>query len=741
MNRNLLSSILISLVILMGVVAVTASTYHLWDPSGFVLIGGAKQLAIPGFILLFSGLALNKFKFTGIKIIPEVFILGLLWIFSTDWLFNPYGLTPAPSSRGGLILFILISAILTFCNKTWNYRLLALGLLSIVLINFLGESAGNLITTDDHATFLHRLILLKQNFPNVPVYDALWNSGYDQRAFFATGSFNYFFLTLPLTYFFEPQTVYNFCFIIAAILLPFASTYLACRVLNFPRRATWIACILILAPSAEWYQWIYNSGTMGFVISAGLMPLNIALVIKLLNTEEKFPFYYALLLIITFTLMLFWSASGLMFIPLIIVGIYKIIRQKLFFKNYVRLILLALLLINVPWIIALCSVSKVGNFIQSEKTVELPKLTTANNQVNLIPADHQLVSTQKFKHKSSGIEIKNVMQLIRDMSSKLNPLLLFLAIPGVFLFTKHSRKLLLFTFSWMALCLTCYQLKPQLELDRVFILYTLISCLPAALAIDQILARYKVNQLSYRSLILNLIQAITLGFLIATCIQANVIINNQTLVKHSFQGETTAGLINEISQYKNRGRVLFSGMILHEINGGHLAPISEYTQTPIIAKSFTHDTWNYQQVFPVEILQDHARLIPEYLDLNNVVAVFAHEPFWIKFFQEHSDLFSLKTKVGHFYLFDYHSKNKPSYFLNGNGVILEQNNHNLKFMLDNPEAIIKFRYFPFLETNSTCQMKAKKMFDELELIELTGCPVNQEIILKAKPLWKRILGR
>ncbi len=722
-----ISPVLFSIAILLGLTACCFSTIHFWQPDGVILVGGAKEKAIPFIVIILAAILAAKFQIKNLKLIPEVFIFGLVLIFCSDWLYNPYGLMPAPSSRGVILLFSLIAGFCLAIKAKINWSLVAISCLSLLIINFLNEANGRIITSDDHATFLHRLMQLRENLWNIPLYDPYWNAGYDQRYFFATGAIGYFLISLPLTLFFHPTEVYNFCFILAALVLPFFSTYLAARLLKFSVNASWIASLLVLAPSAEWYRWTFQTGTMGFVVATGLIPLNIALSIKILNTEEKFPLIYALTLIFTFTTMIFWSMSGLVFIPFIILALFKIFTAKLLKKNYISFVLASLLIINLPWIVTFLSVSKVGSFLKSEQ-----QITPATTNAEGLTA----TADQRYKHKAGSFEFRKSLILLREFTSNANPLILFMALPGVLLLAKPYRWKLMTVLIWLiGTAVILFQIKPQLELDRFLVIASVLACLPCALAIEKILT---INHELPAPRIFGIINsAFIAGFLVAAPISANAFINHQSLINYNFQGNLTQQLIANLEQYQGKGRALFSGMVMHEIDGGHLAAIPELAGTPTIASTFLHNVWNYKQVFPEEVLTNKDLFIPEYLNLNNVVVVLAHEPSWINYFQNHPELYQYKKQIGRFFLFDFLGATH-TYFQEGSGQIIQQTNHNIKFKLDQPKATIRFRYFPFLETNSSCKLSPKIMLAGLSLIELSDCPINQEIIIKSKPAWQRI---
>lgn len=699
---------LLSLAFLSLIIGLSSKQLFFWDADGVLLVGAFRALGYVSVACLLLAILLSKFKLNNFRLNPYIFAGGTLVYFFGNWLYNNYGLIQAPSGRGLIILFTLLSLPFIILKKEINWSLVAILLLVYLSANFLAETKGAIITSDDHATFLHRLILLKENFPNIPIYDPLWNSGYDQRYFFATGSLNIFLLTFPLTYFFEPKTVYNLCIVFIVYILPFLSCYMAARILKFSSNTAWIAATLALAPCSEWLKWGLQYGTMGFVTAAGLLPLNLALSIRILDTKMSFPLVYALLLIVSFTLMLFWSASGLVFLPLIAVALVKIFSHKLLKKNYITFVIVSLLILNLPWITVFYSVSNVGKFVSAEQSQE----------------------QATFKHKSGDFDFKKALKQSRQSLSNFNPVILLMFLPGVLILPLFQRSMYLSVLGWLFfLGAFCIQIKPQFELDRMLVIFSLIACIPAAAATEKIFAQPKrFVQIAVTGLLA--------GFFIAVPVSSASIVRRKTLIPYYVEGEFTRQMIAELKKYQNQGRILFSGFILHEMDGGHIAPFTEFTKTPLIASSPVHNQWTYKQIFPEEFLARGDSGIQQYLNANNVTMVFAHEPHWRKYFKDRKQDYQFIKSIGSFWLFKRRNYNN-NYFYQGQGKILEQNNHSLTVKINSNTAVIKFRYFDFLES-SDCKLVPEKISDSLSLIKITNCKAGQTLTIKSKPAWKRI---
>ncbi|RIL08321.1 MAG: hypothetical protein DCC75_09230, partial [Proteobacteria bacterium] len=71
------------------------------------------------------------------------------------------------------------------------------------------------------------------------------------------------------------------------------------------------------------------------------------------------------------------------------------------------------------------------------------------------------------------------------------------------------------------------------------------------------------------------------------------------------------------------------------------------------------------------------------------------------------------------------------------GAILEQDKNRLVLKVNSSENVIKFRYFPFLESSS-CLLEKEAFAPELPLIKLTGCEPGSTVEVKSKPVWQRV---
>lgn len=294
-----LSSILFNSGALIALFSFLSGITYFWNTGEFKIIPSGTYGLVFGIAISVIGFFRARLIRQVIKVQPLIFSLGLVLVFTTDWLIKSYNLFQGPAIRGEIILFTL-AVLLSFNylvkfkdNNRLNLVILVLTALWIISYGylFISRSQGRLIFADDHATFFYRLQLLKDNFPRIPFYYPLWNAGLDARDFFATGSLNFFLIFSPLIYSVPLELSYNYLvFTLLFILLPLSLFY-SCRLLDLDKRIGYISALLSLCINLNWFKWTLKYGTMGFATSCVLAPILISYSIKLYKSPDRFSYW------------------------------------------------------------------------------------------------------------------------------------------------------------------------------------------------------------------------------------------------------------------------------------------------------------------------------------------------------------------------------------------------------------------------------------------------------------------
>lgn len=701
---------------------VLGAPLRIWSNSGTSFIPSGTVALIVALILCLGGIILARAK--PAALVPGAMsgAVALAALFLSDWLTRPYSLFPGPSIRGEVVLLGAVCWWLLRRQAMRVINLYALIAPVVLAATFLEVAAGRTIFSDDHPVFLFRLISLKENFPLIPFYNPLWNGGIDARDFFATGALNVFIPFWPLIRFFDVTTIYNHIVIGVLFFLGPAATYLAVRLERLPSPAAAIAVILHLSMSLLWYRWGLKYGTMGFVTAASLAPLNVILAAHILSAERELSRRLIILAIFTFSLMVCWSLAGLVLLPAIIGGMVFI--RRVWRKRGIPFLVIALLMINVPWMVLFWSVSNVGNFVQAEKKNVVVHTAEKETSASATPRP---VEPRAFRHQAKGFDVKESLKVMRESAISMNPLILAFAVPGLFLLTRSTRTLLFFTGGWLVfLGSVCVPLKPQLELDRMLLVLGLLGTIPASVALVALFERAGGVP---RGILPRAVGALAGGFLLTSPFLVSSILRNRTLEHYFFAEPIVAAMATAIERYGGAGRVLYSGFVLHELSDGHLAPLVYSSGKPLIASSYAHDKWRYEQVFPKYFIERKDEGIRRYLDLYNVTAVFAHERMWREYFKARPTEYVEVWREGRFTLFQ-RQQLSTSYFLEGAGEVVTQRSNAVVFRLTTPDAVMKFNYFPFVEV-SGCSVSPAEVDGGIRFIKLSGCPLGTELTLKS----------
>lgn len=718
--------ILASYGLLMIVMGISGGAWYLWEKAGDAIIPAGRYLVACGVVAL--ACAASGTWLTGKGRLqrsaladPRAWVYGLLAIFLSDWLNRSWGLFNGPSIRGELLIAGIASYALFRSN--WRRFFLALPFFAAaILIWSLSIAAdGRLLFSDDHAMFLFRLQMLKENFPSIPFWSPLWNSGFDARDFFATGSLNLFLIAAPLIYAFPVESLYPYLIAFVLWVLTPLSVYCAARILRFSSVSSSIASTLSMCTGLFWYRWALKYGTVGFITSAALLPYVVALAITFVSAELPRWRTCALLGVVT-TLMLFWSPSGVAVLPLALVALPKAPRLLTSKRHILTLALLIAL--NLPWMGMMWKVSKVSRFLNSSAAHSISQSVdaTSSQQPTSPPAiDGQ---NKTFRYQGGGLSAKRALQEWHNFAASLNPIVLIFAVPALLSLPSHLFPAFGALFAWLALAGTLgVSLKPQLELDRMLVLNSLLLTIPIGSYMCGLFER--ANQsIRWRS-----VASCSAAFLvIGPCAAASVVLNRSDDT-YAFANQDVDGISEAIRAQHDSGRVLFTGCVLHELSGGHLAPLPLWTNTPMYASSYAHNIWTYEQPFPKPVLQRGDEGITDFLDETNTTLVAAHEPTWIEYLRARPLQFTQVWRGETFFLFK-RSQYKPTYSVEGELQDLTQSSHSITLTPLSGTVVLKFRYFPFLVA-SACSIKPYRARSGTELIKLDGCIPGKPITISS----------
>jgi hypothetical protein len=648
----------------------------------------------------------QPFEYLAKRFSQLTFSFAILIVLFSQWTCRDYSFLSGPSFRGEILLCTISIYFITKRDQALKlYSLLSLGFLALVLLYYLH---GRLLTSDDHATFIYRLSLLKREFPNIPFYFTRWNAGIDARDFFATGAIGIFLLFSPLIYFFEVQSIYNILIASLIFLISPASYYLASRkILGYTNQVSIYSAFFSILTSLITYRWILKYGTIGFYLSLALLPLVTATIIRVLENTPEIPRKIWWTCLISSTFMSLWSPSLLMIAPL---GILALIRLPYIFKKRGLIsLILAGAMLNVPWMLLFWKVSNVGNFISS-------------NSQSLQHAETKREKT--FRHQSAEVDLRSALRLLREEATSANPVIVIGLFTLVPLIRRPHRKTWGILIAWLvAVGTVAVSLKPQLELDRFFLGALFLGCLPAGLALRRMSLLAKIGNPTIRVIALTI-----LGLTISSVLTIASVVENRSIIEYSVESKVWTRLQDTLASLPRDGRVLFTGCILHEVNGSHIAPLALSTDQSLIASSPFHNIWWYTDSVPVAVSQKGEDYIINYFRKLNVQTVVAHDPKWKKYLKRSKKFEQIATHDQ--FLYFKIKDNIPDYFLQGSGTLEDSRYDEIVIKPTTDSLVVKFNWYPFLKASS-CEITPYDAGDSLTFIQLSKCSPGSTVKVKA----------
>lgn len=608
-----------------------------------------------------------------------------------------------------------------YLRSIFNLRNVIIIQLALLLVYY-QIANGKILFCDDHPSFLYRLYLLKTHFPYLPFYNTDWNAGYNAREFFPSGVLNIFSLLSPFIYMIakfdnlENLSWYSMVpFIIMVIISPL-STYLSGRLFCMSRASSALAAILVLYPSSLLFEWLFKYGTLGFVTSCVLMPLVFGLIFRIVFLKSEQSWWHLCALLVVSSLVLFWTLSVVVFLPIVILVIArliseyrkgKILKRMAIRKRILKLLVFGLVFfaINIPWILIFVKESRVVDFV---KRSSLPGVVTSSDMVR------------------DGVLAKIIHSLgkINESLIKINPLILFLFIPSLIKLPRTRIRrdcylMLVITVIWLfCLAIIGEGIKPQLELKRMVLVASVLMCIPVANTIRSVLLQ-SLCSFKRRYVIIGAFLYSMIAFVPIKLAESLV---NKAPDKYRFADHTVADLVDTIKANADSGRVFFSGFLLHELNsssvevqdGGHVAPLAMLIDSQLYASDFYHAKWAHADPVPSDYRSRGEDGIEEFLDLVNATLVIAHLQEWKDYFTKTPGYERVKVeneKRGRFYVFK-RKRATNNYFMEGSGLV-KRATDGLEVLPKSEKIILKYRYQPNLKV-------------EADNVELFPVPVFRE---------------
>lgn len=676
-----------------------------WSERGAILISSPLSGCLVALLLGFAGVIIGHRRRPPLR--PEPLAIILLLFLCSDWLSHSYNLYQAPQIRGELLVAFLLCWFLSRAARASLLFVSPFVGVALCVYVFALTADGRPIVSDDHASFYYRLELLWRHFPEVPLYIPLWNAGIEYRDFFATGALSLFFLSLPLRLISDGLQWYTLLVAGILFILTPASMYCAARYARLTRLESALATTLSLGCSLLWYRWSLKYGTMGFVTATACAPLVLALCSRLIEAKGNLRPPSLALLFLSGSLMVVWPASLFILFPTLVallIALPTLVRSRRFL-----LLALAALLLHLPWMYVFWNVAPVKHFIGGSAAP--------------LQEHNPLIAAQSGLQRHSSMSWQLLLRPLREAATSANPLLTVFLLPSLLLLVSPARRLFLVTCLWLLFLGTLGNAyKQHLELDRMLVVLALLACLPVAAVTTRIILERRF------------LGAVIGSVALLAPFAASAVIGNRSIEQYTFESSTRRELRDHLRNMQIPGRVLFSGFVLHELNGSHLAPLALESGKSLIASTPFHNKWRYEDVVPTRFLEEGTAGIERYFDILNVSAVIAHEPNWKERFRADAR-YTETFQTGRFSVF-MRTQSNPTYVFEGRAEQINIFDNGVALVPHTEQLTLKFLYHSGLSASS-CNVVPVEV-EKILLVGLAGCSPGTPTTIHMGSAWRRV---
>lgn len=559
------------------------------------------------------------------------------------------------------LILLLNPKLVRFCKL---FVLLTLVGCCINFYNYLGSS---LIFSDDLPSFLYRAHVFNSSNPLFPSYDPRWNLGSLWTDIYATASAVPSLVILSLS-FLGLETGFNTTVFILNFLLGPMVVYLSCRILRLSRSTTWLAVVLAQVSSTLIYRWGLKYGALGYLATSNFAILSGIIIVKSIE-KGHLSLAERWLLYISITIAAFWPLNLLCFaVPA--------------FQHFLR---------------------------SSNKDRVLIMLSVG---LPLIFVLHGLTYSEHFRTWISGepsFDRASSKDIFRNSTLALNPIVLFLLPFSVGIGRRGLQTLIL---NYLVVGVAIGVFFEKLELHRVIGQLAVVGSIP----ISMILSAVWQNLHSVS-------RAFVLSLIAVSCLQIVYLAGNQSFEKFSILEKPFKRFI-EWSKEQPNARFFFTGHILHQFSGGHIAPLPLLTHNEFVAMWPTHRSWTPQDPVPRSIQNSTTKLhyffralCPDYL--------IADKRFWKR------RLNRLKKNGGYRRVFHFDQFSVYQFFDQCTYPKSNVKSHLNKIIISNPQLqssfILPYRFFEGLRVKG-CKTISGVKISNFDFIKLSGCKSESIVV-------------
>ncbi|MDB4285327.1 hypothetical protein N9903_00270, partial [bacterium] len=542
------------------------------------------------------------------------------------------------------VALVVLFAVIPRRIPAWAVFLLLLISQLYLTFQLFDVTGGLPLQRDDHPSFLYRLQILRETYPQIISYDPRWNGGRIATELLQTGILTVapFFIPLgklfsgvPMEKLYTPFIAFLFHWLFPWLF------YLGLRLFGADRATALWGALLSLYPNRYFFINLLPWGVFPSLLAMALVVPAAGALYRIVVLKEP-GVVAGLTLALSLTLASFWPASFFTFLPLALLAVIALpgIDRRSF--AWLTLSVALFLLLVSPWLRAL---------LTSGEITKLSGLGTAR----------------------TGMPDWNNVRRNLEHLNFLSPLLLVFGIPA--LLARGDRTLrrwvLAFTVLYLLFLGLGNEYKKQFQFLRIVNSVSYIMIVPAAFWMGRIFSFSRRRDAAVRGVVL--------ASVLFTVYSAGYIWSNKGFERYSLPGETERQLVGLLKgEVPPTARVFWAGRTMHGFGGGHVAPLPYLTGKMMMASDFYHfhigEIGGSYDLMPREVLKGEGReeRTERWFDSWNVSHVVSVEGRWIRYLDGRPELYELiwEHKDGDFWIMVYRRRNfTGSLFEVGSGSV------------------------------------------------------------------------
>jgi len=623
------------------------------------------------------------------------------WFYLMDWMKPTQG-QPFPTMPVWAATSAALALVLVFRPRLvrWLIPLFFVAGVILCISSLLLWTGGEALYRDDHPSFIFRIWLTLETFPQMRNYLPMWNAGVVDIAALTSGIHGLAVSWWPVFSLFPVEKVYTSVIgLTFAAIIPMLAVC-SVRGLGVPWHYAAVAGCLSLGVSQHFFLWLFNYGTIGASLAMTFVVPVSALVFRSIWLRQP-GWGVGVCLIITATYLLNWQPGTIM-LAAMIPGACLCWRRWSARK---------------VGFLAVCGAVTLVVFMPTALTLFTGDSSVASFALSGKPAESIDWSLNMWKAGGKHLAAHMV---------EMHPVLLVFGLVGLFGAAPRGIRLFYLPLCLILAFLTGWgpALMPNLQLSRMGIPLAFALVVPATITLHRLLRNERISRSVVRAAIVLLLAA---GAWSTARMYGN---------EAKFRVSTITNAQSVIEWLKTEtpqeGRVLFAGSTVHGIGGGHIAHLPVMTGREMCAVDYYH--FPPEMVFyeypPAAFLNGEQRIIQfmEWHDVSHVLTIRDH---WKEFLYRRSDVFEpLHDEDG---ITMFRMKRPVSRWLQGAGTITTAPNR-IDVTVENPSitAIIKYAWVDGLQVNAPAELFSHELDPDLHFIGIRPNGVS-DIHITYKP--------